>query len=158
MKNLLVLQITLLCLCVGLQVFVTVKHLCGGPRKTQCKMFVLTLIPYVLTYVTAIVIEIFIYPAYRGESKSGKMVIAMFTPLIAVVSKVDLRVCVEWLSRNGHQGTSFVLLVPLYCGTAVMLRLLQVDLEIDQTFQSVINHWCGAWCGRSRKKVALWLS
>ena len=49
-------------------------------------MFVLALTPYVLTYVTAIIIENFIYPAYRGESKSGKMLIAIFTPLIALVS------------------------------------------------------------------------
>ena len=105
-KNLPILQITLLFLCVSLQVFITVKHLCRGPRrKTQCKMFVLTLTPYVLTYVTAIIIIIFIYPAYRGESKSGKMLIAIFTPLIALVSKSGFaRLCsavvTKWPSGN----------------------------------------------------------
>ncbi|KAL9951691.1 hypothetical protein ACROYT_G044412 [Oculina patagonica] len=138
MQNIPVLQFALLFLCVGLQVFLIVRHLCRGPRKTQCKFFVLITTPYVLIYVIAIIIPNLIYPAYRTEDKSGKMIIAIFAPLIALVVKVVSRVCVQQLTRISHPGTSFVLLVPLYCGAAVMLRLLQVDLGIDQKFESVV--------------------
>ena len=65
------------------------------------------------------------------------MVIAIFTPLIALVVKGVSRVCVQRLSRISHPGTSFVLLVPLYSGAAVMLRLLQVDLVFFK-FQSAV--------------------
>ena len=133
-----VFQIALLFLCVGLQVFTIVRHLCRGPRKTQCKLFVLMTSPYVLTYVTVVIVTYLIYPAYRGESKSRKIVIAIFSPLVVLVFKVVSRVCVQRLSRISHPGTSFVLLVPLYCGVAVTLRLLQVDLGINLNFKSVV--------------------
>lgn len=129
--------IALFFLCVCSQVCMIVRHLCQGPRKMLCRMFILTTTPCVLTYFTAVFIAYLIYPAYRGEGKSGKMVIAIFTPLIALVVKGVSRVCVQRLSRISHPGTSFVLLVPLYSGAAVMMRLLQVDLGIYK-FQSVV--------------------
>ena len=138
LQNTHVFQIVLLFLCVGLQVFTIVRHLCRGPRKTQCKLFVLIMSPFVLTYVASIIIANLIYPAYRGESNSGKMIIAIFSPLVALVCKVVSRVCVQRLSRISHPGTSFVLLVPVYCGAAVMLRLLQLDLGINLNFKSVV--------------------
>ncbi|KAL9951686.1 hypothetical protein ACROYT_G044405 [Oculina patagonica] len=130
--------IALFSLCVCLQVSVIVRHLSRGPRKVQFRMFLLTTIPCVLTYFTAVVIAYIIYPAYRGEDKNGKMVIAIFTPLIALVVKGVSRVCVQRLSRISHPGTSYVLLVPMYCGAAVMLRLLQVDLGINLKFEKVV--------------------
>ena len=39
------------------------------------------------------------------------------------------RICVQRLWKITHPGTSFVLLSPLYCGSAVLLRLLQLDLK-----------------------------
>ena len=129
--------VALFFLCVCIQVCLIVKHLCQGPRKMLCRMFLLTTTPCILSYFTAVFIAYLIYPAYRGEGKSGKMVIAIFTPLITLVVKGVSRVCVQRLSRISHPGTSFVLLVPLYCGAAVMLRLLQVDLGFFK-FQSVV--------------------
>ena len=129
--------IILFFLCVCIQVCMIVRHLCHGPRKMLCRMFLFTTTPCILTYFTAVFIAYIIYPAYRGEGKSGKMVIAIFTPLIALVVKGVSRVCVQRLSRISHPGTSFVLLVPLYSGAAVMLRLLQVDLVFFK-FQSAV--------------------
>lgn len=129
--------IALFFLCVCIQVCMIVKHLCHGPRKMHCRIFLLTTAPCILTYFTAVFIAYIIYPAYRGEGKSGKMVIAIFTPLIALVVKGVSRICVQRLSRISHPGTSFVLLAPLYSGAAVMLRLLQVDLGFFK-FQSVV--------------------
>ena len=129
--------IVLFFLCVCIQVCMIVRHLCHGPRKMLCRMFLFTTTPCILTFFTAVFIAYTIYPAYRGEGKSGKMVIAIFTPLIALIVKGVSRVCVQRLSRISHPGTSFVLLVPLYSGAAVMLRLLQVDLGFFK-FQSVV--------------------
>ena len=71
-----------------------------------------------------------VYPAYNGQDKNGKVIIAIFAPLIVVLLKGASRLCVQrLLCRISHPGTSFVLLAPLYCGSAIVLRLLQVDLQ-----------------------------
>lgn len=130
--------IVLFLLCVCLQACVIVKHFCGGPRKTQVKLLFILTTPVTLSYITAVLISYFIYPAFNKEDRSGKMIIAIFTPLITVVVKGISRICIQRLSRISHPGTSFVLLVPLYLGSAVMLRLLQLDLGLNQKFKSVV--------------------
>ena len=81
-----------------------------------------------LTYVTGILVTYFIYPVYnRQDHIVGKALIAIFEPLISVLLKGVPLFWVQRLWRISHQGHSFVLLVPLYYGSAVMLRLLQVD-------------------------------
>ena len=82
-----------------------------------------------LTFTVAILVAYFIYLAYNKQDKTGKIYIAVFTPLITVVLKGSSRLCVQRLWRISHPGTSFLLLVPLYYGSAVMLRVLQVDLN-----------------------------
>lgn len=121
-------------LCVFIQVFSIVKHFCRGPRKTQCRLFALTAGPFFFCYLAAVLVAFFIYPLYNRQDRIGKMIIAIFTPLITVVVKGASRICVQRIVRFSHPGTSFVLLVPLYSGSAVMMRLLQVDL---QTLESV---------------------
>ncbi|KAL9956475.1 hypothetical protein ACROYT_G037954 [Oculina patagonica] len=70
----------------------------------------------------------FIYPVYNKEDKEGKLLIAIFAPLIGVVLKAISRISVQRLWNITHPGYSYVLLAPLYCGSAVMLRVLQADL------------------------------
>lgn len=130
--------VVLFCLNVYLQSCVIVKRFCGGPRKTQLKLLFILTTPVVLSYITAVLIAYFIYPAFNKEDRSGKMVIAIFTPLITVFVKGVSRVCIQRLSRISHPGTSFVLLVPLYLGSAVMLRLLQLDLGLNKKFKFVV--------------------
>ena len=121
--------ILLFFLCAFIQVGVIVKNFCRGPRKTQCKLFAVIALPCVMSYITAVIVAYFIYPAYIKQDKTGKVIIAIFTPLMSVPVKGVSRICVQRLWRYNHPGTSFVLLVPTYCGSAVMLRLLQVDLQ-----------------------------
>ena len=54
---------------------------------------------------------------------------ALFTPLITVFLKGSSCLFVQRLWRISHPGKTFVFLVPLYYGSAVVLRLLQVDLN-----------------------------
>ena len=83
-----------------------------------------------LTFAVAILVSYFIYPAYNKQDKTGKIYIAVFTPLITVVLKGSSRLCVQCLWRISHPGTSFLLFL---CRSdyvsAVMLRVLQVDLN-----------------------------
>ena len=125
-------RIPLICLfflCSFTQLCVIVGHFCSGPGKSQLKLFTLTTVPCMLTYFTSVMLAYFVYPAYNKQDRNGKMIISIFTPLITVVVKGVSRICVQRLSRLSHPGTSFVPLVPLYCGSAVMLRLLQVDIQ-----------------------------
>ena len=80
-------------------------------------------------FIIAVLVGFFIYPAYDKQDKTGKIYIAVFTPLITVVLKGSSRLLMQRLWRISNPGKTFVFLVPLYYGSAVMLRLLQVDLN-----------------------------
>ena len=101
------------------------------------------------------------------EDKDGKLLIALFSPLIGVFLKVLLRISVQRLcSKSVHPGYSYVLLTPLYCCSAVMFRVLQADLGssqsiavlgiihgaaevIERSTMVVIDHICHVLCKRT---------
>ena len=115
---------------VCIQFYILAIHFCPRARKKQFKLILLLIVVCVSTCLTAELLARFVYPAYVKQDISGKIIIAIFTPLVTVLFKGITRICVQRLwCRNSHPGTSFVLLVPLYCGSAVMMRLLQVDLQ-----------------------------
>ena len=71
----------------------------------------------------------FIYIAYDKQDKTGKISIAVFTPLLTVFLKRSSRLFLQCLWRRSRPGKTVVFLAPLYYGSAVALRLLQVDLN-----------------------------
>ena len=93
-------------------------------------------IPVFSVVILAIPVAKIIYPAYNKQDKDGKLLIALFSPLIGVVLKVISRICVQRLWNIIHPGYSYVLLAPLYCMSAVMFRVLQADLG-----QFTIHHY-----------------
>ena len=112
------------------QIYFIAKHFCNRPGIKRLKLILLFVVPCVLTNVTGNLISNLIYPAYNRQDKNGKVIIAIFTPLITAFLKGASRICIQRLWRRiSHPGTSFVLLAQLYCGSAVMLRLLQLDLQ-----------------------------
>ena len=120
----------LLSFTVGVQSWVLARHFFRavvGPRKLT---FLWMIGSCALTFTVAILVSYFIYPAYNKQDKTGKIYIAVFTPLITVVLKGSSRLCVQCLWRISHPGTSFLLFL---CRSdyvsAVMLRVLQVDLN-----------------------------
>jgi len=120
----------LLFLSICLQIYIITGHFCPWSRIKQLKLMLLSTIPCVFSYVAANLIAHLVYPAYNKQDKSGKVIIAIFAPLIVVFFKVTSRICAQRLwFRISHPGTSYVLLAPLYCWSAVMMRLLQVDLQ-----------------------------
>ena len=71
----------------------------------------------------------FIYPMYNKQTEHGKLLIALFSPLFAVIFKVILRLCTQRLKKITHPGYSYILLVPLYFGSAVGFRVMQAELD-----------------------------
>ena len=112
------------------QIYIIARHFCQNPGIKRFKLILLFFGPCVLKIVTGILFSNLIYPVYNRQEKNGKVIIAIFAPLIVVFLKGASRICVQrsWCQIS-HPGTSFVLLVPLYCGSAIILRLLQVDLQ-----------------------------
>ena len=121
---------TIFCLSSCVIIYIIKMHFCFGPLIQQLKFMVLFVIPYALTSSVAILTAYSIYPTYNKQNASGKVIIAIFSPLIVVVFKAAGRICIQRLwCRISHPATSFVLLAPMYYGSAIMLRLLQVDLH-----------------------------
>ena len=109
--------------------FVT-NHFCiRRTRRSHVKFFFQmtgTSIPFVIL---AVFVANIIYPAYNKQGKKGKLVIAIFSPLVGVFLKVLQRICVQRLYwKCIYPGYSYVLLTPLYCCSAVLFRVLQADL------------------------------
>ena len=113
---------------VSWQVYLLTNHFCIQSRRRRVILFLQMIIPGCFSFIFAITTTSFIYPVYSKENKEGKLLIALFTPLIAVVLKVISRISVQRLWNVAHPGYSHVLLAPLYCGSAVLLRILQADL------------------------------
>ena len=90
-----------------------------------CKMAA----PNCFAFIVAFAIALhFLYPAYNKQNKKGKLLIALFAPLIGVVLKVISRSCVQRLWNITYPGYSYVLLAPVQLGSAVIFRVLQADL------------------------------
>ena len=110
-----------------LQVYVLTKYLCPRSQKKMALFFKM-IVPSSLSFlVVNLWAYLVIYPAYMKENSNGKLLIATFSPLLGVVVKVTSRICVQKLYIT-HPGYSYVLLSPVYCGAAVLFRVLQADL------------------------------
>ena len=66
---------------------------------------------------------------YNEQTEHGKLLIALFSPLFGVIFKVILRLCTQRLKKIAHPGYSYILLVPLYFGSAIMFRVMQAELD-----------------------------
>ena len=117
------------------QAYLITKHFCGHiwSRKQKLILFFQLTVPGGFSFLLSILITSLIYPLYNKQNKDGKLIIALFAPLVGVFLKVISRISVQRLYNITHPGYSFVLLVPLYCGAAVIFRILQADLGRLQT-------------------------
>ena len=116
-------------LSVCVQTWILARHfyIAVGTKKLKTLFWMIGSSAF--TFIVGVVVTRFIYPAYAKQDKMGKIYIAVFAPLITVVLKGTSRFFVQRIWKISHPGTSFLLLVPLYYGSAVTLRLLQVDLN-----------------------------
>ena len=123
---------------IGVQGYVLTKLFCQA-RSTKRKMslFLQLTLPACLTFLFGVLTERFIYPAYNKQDSEGKLLIAVFAPLTAALVKPISRICVQRLYNITYPGYSYVLLTPLYCGAAVMFRILQADLGSLQSIATL---------------------
>ena len=118
---------------VCLQLYVATNHFCTSSRKMKLTLFFQMIVPGVFPLLVGQIGQYFLYPAYNGEkSIEGKLLIALFFPLIGVVLKIISRICVQRLYHITHPGYSYVLLLPMYSGWAIMHRVLQAELDSPQ--------------------------
>ena len=112
-----------------LQFYVVTNHFCVQSRRQRLTLFFQIIIPGCSPLIVGSQIgEYFIYPAYNNQNNEGKLLIALFAPLVGVVVKVISRICVQRLYNITHPGYSYVLLSPLYFGSALLFRVLQAVL------------------------------
>ena len=112
--------ITVISLC--LQIYFITNHFCiRRTRRSHVQFFFLMTGPTISLVILSIFVAQIIYPAYNKQSKKGKLVIAVFSPLIGVFLKVLQRICVQRLYwKCIYPGYSYILLAPLYCCSAIL--------------------------------------
>ena len=71
-------------------------------------------LPNCLPLIVFFVVSDHLYKEYNKRNSDGKMLIALFAPLIGVIVKVISRICVQRLYNIAHPGYSHVLLAALY--------------------------------------------
>ncbi len=149
------------------QVYLVINHLGIRSRRRKVTLFLKMTVPSLSLSFLVMIVAYHIYPAYNKQHKpEGRMIIALFAPLIGVALKAISRICVQRLWNITHPGYTYVLLAPLYCASAVMFRFLQADLSslksiailgiihgaaevIERSTMVVIDHICHLICKRT---------
>ena len=141
------------------------KHVLIRPKPKLVFLICKMAMPTFCALIAAFAIRFFVYPAYMNENKEGKLLIALFSPLMGVAFKAVSRICVQRLWNITHPGYSYVLLAPLYFLLAIMFRILQADLEslesiailgiihglaevLERSTVVVVDHICHQICRR----------
>ena len=122
---------------VALLFYLIVRHLVRSPWKKVVFLICKMVVPFCLSFLIGQLVAGFLYPAYNKHDKDGKLLIAIFAPLAGVALKVISRIGVQRLWNITHPGYSYVLLVPLYFGSAVTFRVLQADLANGKLKESL---------------------
>ena len=111
------------------QVYIlTNRFCCAHSRRQKLTVFMQVSASSTLPLVLSVIIATLIYPAYIKQNEQGKLIIALFSPLLGVTLKTVARISVHKLWNITHPAYSYVLMAPLYCGAAVIFRVLQADL------------------------------
>ena len=132
------------------QVYLLTDHFEMLARSRTQKLTV----PICFSFLLAITTASFIYPTFSKQNREGKLLTELLAPLIGVVLKVISLICVQRLWNITHPGRSYVLLVALYCGSAVMFRVLQADLDSLESIAILgINHGAAEVIERSTMVV-----
>ena len=114
-----------------LQMYLLINHLSPllRSRRQKCIFFMQLVVISFLPYLMGDIIAKFIYRSYIKQNEKGKLIIALLSPLIGVFGKMISRICVQRLWRITHPAYSYAIMTPLYLGSAVLFRVLQLDLD-----------------------------
>ena len=147
-----------------LLIFLLANHFC---LRTRHKLiFVIQMItPGCLCFLMFFIVGSLIYPVFNSQDANGKLLIAVFAPLVGLLLKVISRICAQRFYDIIYPGFSYVLLSPLYFVSALIFRVLQADLYnlrsiailgiihgaaevIERSTMVVVDHFCNALCKR----------
>ena len=151
---------------VCLQCYFATKHVFIRSRTKLAFLICKMAMPFCFCVIVTFAIRYVIYSAYIKQGTEGKLLIALFSPLMGLVVKAISRICVQRLWNISHPGYSYVLLALLYFLLAVMFRVLQADLDslesiavlgiihgfaevIERSIVVVIDHICHQICRRA---------
>ena len=141
------------------QLYLVNRKISMGSRTNLLTRTCKITVPICVPFVTGILICDYLYPFFIKRNVEGKLVIALFSPLIGVVAKTISRICVQRLWNITHPGYSYVLLASLYLGYAMAFRVLQADFDrlryiailgiihgaaevLERSVMVVIDHFC----------------
>ena len=117
-----------------LQFFLVARHFLNRSKHKRLLLLGKMSVPTICCVILGFCMKYFIYRAYNKEKKAErKLVIALFSPLAGLVLKAASRICVQRLWNITHPGYSYVLLAPLYFGSAIIVRGLQAELNSLQS-------------------------
>ena len=147
-----------------LLIFLLANHFC---LRTRHKLiFVIQMItPGCLCFLMFFIVGSLIYPVFNSQDANGKLLIAVFAPLVGLLLKVISRICAQRFYNIMYPGFSYVLLSPLYFVSALIFRVLQADLDnlrsiailgiihgaaevIERSTMVVVDHLCHTLCKR----------
>ena len=117
-----------------LQFYLVARHFLNRSKQKRLLLLCKMSVPTICCIILGFCMRYFVYPAYNKEKKEErKLVIALFSPLAGLVLKAASRICVQRLWNITHPGYSYVLLAPLYFGSAIIVRGLQAELNSLQS-------------------------
>ena len=90
-----------------LQTYLLTNYFCTSSRQ-KLTMFVQMVVPSFLCLLPFVLVDTLIYPAYNQANEDGKLLIAVFGPLIGVIVKVTCRICVQRLYNFVYPGYSYI--------------------------------------------------
>ena len=151
---------------VCVQCYFATKHVFIRSRTKLVFLMCKMAMPTCFAIIAGFSIRFFIYTSYIKQDTEGRLLIALFSPLMGVAVKAISRICVQRLWNISHPGYSYALLTPLYFSLAVMFRVLQADLDslesiavlgiihgfaevIERSTVVVIDHICHQICRRA---------
>lgn len=112
------------------QLYLVTTHFSAGhSRRQRATLFLQLILPSCLSYILGFITVFSIYPAYNEQNKEGKLLTAIFAPLVGAVFKIICRISVQRLRNVTHPGQSYVLIAPVYFGSLILSRVLQADLH-----------------------------
>ncbi|XP_044175095.1 uncharacterized protein LOC114969680 [Acropora millepora] len=145
-------------------IFLLANHFCLRTREKV--VFVIQMItPACFCFLMFFIVGSLIYPVFNAQDANGKLLIAVFAPLVGILLKVISRICSQRFYYFFYPGFSYVLLSPLYFVSALIFRVLQADLGnlqsiailgvihgaaevIERSTMVVVDHFCHALCKR----------
>ena len=117
-----------------LQFYVVARHFLNRLKQKRVLLLCKMSVPTICCVILGFCMKYFIYRAYNKEKKEErKLIIALFSPVAGLFLKAASRICVQRLWNITHPGYSYVLLAPLYLGSAIMVRGLQAELNSLQS-------------------------